>query len=253
MAGNFVWYELMTTDPAAAESFYRDVIGWGARDAKIPGLRYTLFTIEATPVAGLMALPPQAREAGIRPDWIGYVAVDDVDAFAKRVKQAGGKVDHGPEDIPDIGRFAVVADPQGATFALFKGGMEESHAPSQSTQGGVGWHELHAADWQKVFVFYAALFGWEKGDSMDMGAMGVYQLFGKGGPSIGGMFNKPAAEPAPYWLFYFNVPAIEAAAARVKAKGGRVTNGPHEVLGGNWIIRCVDPQGAIFALLAPQK
>ena len=253
MTGNFVWYELMTTDLGAAESFYRDVIGWGARDAKIPGLRYTLFTIETTPAAGMMELPPEARDADVRPDWIGYVAVDDVDAFAKRLRQAGGKVDHGPENIPDIGRFAIVADPQGASFALFKGGMEEAHAPSHSAPGGVGWHELHAADWQKVFDFYAGLFGWQKGESMDMGPLGVYQLFGKGGPSIGGMFNKPAAEPSPYWLFYFNVAAIEAAAARVKAKGGRVINGPHEVPGGNWIIQCVDPQGAMFALVAPAK
>jgi hypothetical protein len=253
MPGKFVWYELMTTDAEAAAGFYRDVIGWGARDAEIPGLRYTLFTIEARSVAGLMALPPEALAAGARPAWIGYVAVDDVDASTERVKRAGGSVHHGPEDIPDVGRFAVVADPQGATFALFKGNMEDSHVPSQSTPGGVGWHELHAADWQKVFDFYAGLFGWEKGDTMDMGAMGLYQLFGKGGPSIGGMFTKPAAEPAPYWLYYVNVPAIEAAMARVKDKGGRVINGPHEVPGGSWIVQCIDPQGAMFALVAPQK
>lgn len=252
MAGNFVWYELLTSDPAAAENFYRDVVGWGARDAEIPDMRYTLFTNGAAPVAGMMQLPPMAREAGVRPDWIGYISVDDVDAFVRRIQQAGGKLDHGPEDIHDIGRFAVVADPQGASFALFKA-KTDGPAPVQNTPGGIGWHELHAADWPSAFAFYSALFGWEKADAVDMGPMGTYQLFGKGGPSIGGIFNKPANEPVPYWLYYFNVAAIDAAGTRVKDKGGRVTNGPHQVPGGSWIIHCLDPQGAIFALVAPAK
>jgi uncharacterized protein len=252
MPGNFLWYELMTTDPEAAAAFYRHVVGWGARDAAIPGLRYTLFTTETTPVAGLMALPPQASAAGARPDWIGYIGAEDVDAYAERVKQAGGHVYHGPEDIPGIGRFAIVADPQGAAFALFKGGMQDQ-PPAQMTPGRVGWHELHAADWEKAFTFYSGLFGWEKGDAMDMGPIGIYQLFKAGGPAIGGIFTKPPAEPAPYWLFYFNVAAVEEAAGRVKEKGGRVINGPHQVPGGSWIIQCVDPQGAMFALVAPQK
>lgn len=252
MAGNFVWYELLTSDPAAAENFYRDVVGWGARDAEIPDMHYTLFTNGAAPVAGMMQLPPMAREAGVRPDWIGYISVDDVDAFVRRIQQAGGKLDHGPEDIHDIGRFAVVADPQGASFALFKA-KTDGPAPVQNTPGGIGWHELHAADWPSAFAFYSALFGWEKADAVDMGPMGTYQLFGKGGPSIGGIFNKPPNEPVPYWLYYFNVAAIDAAGTRVKDKGGRVTNGPHQVPGGSWIIHCLDPQGAIFALVAPAK
>jgi len=249
---NFVWYELMTTDPEAAEGFYRDVIGWGARDGDIPGLRYTVFTIEATPVAGLMALPPEARAAGARPGWVGYVAADHVDAFVERVKQAGGSVHHGPADIPGVGRFAIVADPQGATFALFKG-LGEGEAPVPMTPGRTGWHELHAADHEKAFAFYAALFGWQKKEAIDLGPMGIYQIFGLGDASIGGMFTKPAAEPAPYWLYYFNVAEIEAAAARVKDKGGQVVNGPHQVPGGSWIIQCIDPQGAVFALVAPAK
>jgi uncharacterized protein len=253
MPGKFVWYELMTTDVAAAEDFYKHVIGWSARDAEIAGLAYTLFTIGTKPVGGLMALPAEASAAGARPGWNGYVSCDDVDAYAERVKQADGKIHHRPEDIPDVGRFAIVADPQGAVFALFKAGMDESQMPTQTAPGGVGWHELHAADREKAFAFYAALFGWKKTDTMDMGPMGIYQMFGLGESSMGGIFNKPPAEPAPYWLFYVNVPAIEAAMARVKDKGGQVINGPHQVPGGSWIIQGLDPQGALFALVAPQK
>ncbi|MGH6818694.1 MAG: VOC family protein [Methylovirgula sp.] len=252
MSGKFVWYELMTSDPAAAENFYKHVVGWGAREAEMPNLRYTLFTAGAVPVAGLMALSPEAGAAGVRPGWLGYVSVGDVDADVARVEQAGGKVHHAPADIPGVGRFAVLADPQGAAFALFKP-SEQGQSPAQMTPGHIGWHELHAADGGRAFEFYSGLFGWGKGDALNMGPMGIYQLFNAGGPAIGGTFTKPAQEPTPYWLYYFTVSDIDEAAARVKATGGKVINGPQEVPGGAWTIQGLDPQGAMFALVAPPK
>src|SRR6478735_3448301 len=119
--GQFAWYELMTTDAAAAEAFYKSVVGWNARDASQPGMTYTSFLAGSTPVAGVMTLPEDARVAGARPGWLGYVVVDDVDACAVRVTDGGGQVHRPATDIPGIGRFAVVADPQGAEFVLFKG------------------------------------------------------------------------------------------------------------------------------------
>ena len=119
--GNFVWYDLMSTDAKAAEAFYRGVVGWRMQDAGMPDRSYTILSAGETAVGGLMALPPEACDAGAKPVWSGYVAVDDVDAFASRVKQAGGAIHHPPDDIPGVGRFAFVADPQGATFVLFKG------------------------------------------------------------------------------------------------------------------------------------
>ena len=116
----FVWYELMTTDPDAAEAFYRAVVGWGAQDAGQGGVRYTLLTADDRPVAGLMGLPQEACAAGARPGWIGYIGVDDVDAAADGIRQADSAVRREPDDIPGVGRFAVVADPQGATFNLFQ-------------------------------------------------------------------------------------------------------------------------------------
>jgi predicted enzyme related to lactoylglutathione lyase len=117
-----------------------------------------------------------------------------------------------------------------------------------STPGRVGWHELVAADWEKAFAFYAELFGWQKADA-DTGAVGTYQLFTAGGETIGGMFTKPPMEPVPFWLYYFNIGDIDAAAKRVHAGGGQILSGPVEVPGGGgWIVRCTDPQGAIFAL-----
>ena len=252
----FCWYELMTTDAKAAEAFYRAVVGWDAQDVSQPGMPYTLLTVGGQPAAGLMKLPDEACAAGARPGWVGYVAVDNADEAAARLAAAGGAVHRPPDDIPGIGRFAVVADPQGAAFMLFQPAAAAGpgcSAAGPTTPGHVGWHELYAVDWEKAFAFYAGQFGWTKDQAMDMGPMGTYQLFAAGGAPIGGMMNKPEAMPMPAWQFYFNVPEIEAAVERIRAGGGQVLMGPHEVPGGSWIVQGADPQGAMFALVAPPR
>ena len=166
-----------------------------------------------------------------------------------RTKQLGGAVYVPPTDVPNISRFSVVADPQMATLALVKGlktGQAQSAAPG--APGRVGWHELLAADWEKALAFYSELFGWQKADS-HVGVMGTYQEFSAGGETIGGMFTKPSAVQVPFWLYYFNIDDIQAAASRVEAGGGQILYGPTEVPGGAWIVHCADPQGAMFALL----
>src|SRR3984957_12654181 len=115
--GRFVWYELMTTDMAAATAFYATVLGWHAREAAMPGMAYTLFTAGEAAVGAVMTLPEEARKIGVPPRWTGYVGVDDVDAATDRVKSLGGAVHVAPADIPNIGRFSIVADPQMATLA----------------------------------------------------------------------------------------------------------------------------------------
>lgn len=251
--GNFVWYQLMTTDTKAAETFYRGVVGWRAQDSGMADRSYTILSAAEAPTGGLMALPQDARKAGARPGWIGYVAVADVDAFAARVTQAGGAVHHTPDDIPGVGRFAVVADPQGARLVLFKGATgEQGPQAAPGTPGHTGWHELHVGDRESAFAFYSGLFGWTKAEAVDMGPMGIYQTFATGGVPVGGMMTRTEAAQAPFWLYYFNVEAIEAAVARVKDEGGQVVHGPHQVPGGSWIVQCLDPQGAMFALVGPQ-
>ncbi|HEY2185482.1 MAG TPA: VOC family protein, partial [Xanthobacteraceae bacterium] len=154
--GTFVWYDVMTTDTKAAESFYRKVIGWDAKDSGMPGKSYTLLSMGPTMVGGLMPIPEDARKAGVPPMWMGYIGVNDVDAYAKRVQAAGGSIRREPEDIPGVGRFAVAADPHGAGFILFKGTSEQSPAPAPAgTPGHVGWHELHAGDLDRAFAFYS--------------------------------------------------------------------------------------------------
>jgi predicted enzyme related to lactoylglutathione lyase len=249
--GAFVWYDLMTTDRAAAEAFYHSVVGWGARDSGMPGVNYTLFTAAERPVVGLMDLPHDAREMGVPPCWTGYVAVSDVDAAAAAMQASGGQMRKGPDDIPGVGRFAVVADPQGAVLCIFKGEGDVMEPPPAETPGHVGWHELMTSDLEAGFAFYAKHFGWSKADAMDMGEMGPYQMFAHDGAAIGGMMTRPPYVPVSYWGYYFNVPDIKAAIEKVTEGGGQNLHGPIQVPTGSWIAQCRDPQGAFFSLVAP--
>lgn len=252
--GKFVWYELMTSDSKAAEAFYRQVMGWEMKDAGMTDFSYTLLSAGPAMVGGLMTIPDEACAMGVRPAWTGYVGVDDVDADAARIKAAGGAIHKGPADIPNVGRFAVCADPHGAVFMLFKPASDDGPPPvAPGTPGHVGWHELHAGDRESDFAFYADLFGWTRAEAVDMGPMGIYQTFGAGGPAFGGMMTRTPDMPVPFWLYYFNVAAVDAAIARVGAGGGKVINGPMQVPGGSWIAQCLDPQGAMFALVGPQR
>lgn len=252
--GEFVWYDVMTTDVEAGKAFYRKVMGWQAKDSGLADRSYTILAVGDVAVGGLMPLPDDARARGVPPCWTGYIGVDDVDACAARVREAGGTIAHPPQDIPSVGRYAVIADPQGAVVVLFQGmGKPPDAADTSSAPGHVGWHELHAVDGATAFDFYARLFGWTKADAIDMGAMGIYQLFATGGAPVGGMMTKTPETPQPFWLYYFNVEAIDAAIARVEEGGGTLVNGPHEVPGGSFIAQCLDPQRAMFAMVAPRR
>jgi predicted enzyme related to lactoylglutathione lyase len=247
--GDFVWYELMTTDPSAASAFYTHVIGWNTqpfREGKEP---YTLWTGSQGPLGGLMQLPEEARKRGVKPHWMANVHVADVDATVARTRELGGSVHFGPIDIPKVGRMAVIADPQGAAISVIQ--MSEPMARHDNTKHGeFAWGELLTSDHEAGFRFYNELFGWQNIREHDMGAMGKYLLFGQGGKEFGGMFTKTKDMPMPpSWLYYVFVDDLDAAIARAKDKGGQLLNGPMDVPGGGRIAQMMDPQGAAFALL----
>ena len=248
--GRFAWYELMTDEPQAAMSFYAQVAGWTSQDMPMPGMTYTIVLAGQTQVGGMMKLPAQCT--GVHPFWSAYIAVDEVDTAAARLKHLGGTVCKEPEDIANVGRYAVVADPQGAMFNIFKS-LSPSETAHSMAPGRIAWNELNTNDWAAAFDFYRDMFGWQKGESIDMGAMGTYQLFTIDGTGVGGMFNSPAAHEARFWLFYIGTDDIDAALARISAGGGKVLNGPQEVPGGAWIVQATDPQGAHFAMVGPRK
>jgi uncharacterized protein len=244
--GSFAWYELLTTDAVAARGFYGAVVGWEARDASTAAFPYTVFSAGKSEVGGLMELPAEARRMGAMPRWVGYVEVDDIDGTVDRLKRLGGSVFVPPTDS-NIGRVSIVADPQTATFGLV-GGLKRGR-PSEEAEkpGQIGWRELFAADGKKAFAFYSELFGWQPA-ARENDLLESYQLIATGGRTFGGIFPKLPRAPVPFWLYYVEVPDIALAVARVKEGGGRVVQGPMELLGGSWIARCIDPQGAMFSL-----
>ena len=251
LKGSFVWYDQMSNDLPGAETFYKKVVGWTLAPNTMNDQRYTILQAGSAGVGGLMPIPEEAKGAPAM--WMGYVAVDDVAAYADKVKAAGGMIHKAPAEIPNVGTFAVAGDPFGAGFVLFKGNSDEPMPLDWEKPGQVGWRELHAGDGPKAFDFYSGLFGWTKGEAMDMGPMGIYQLFNAPSGQPGGMMTKMPEVPMPTWLYYINVEAIDAAVERVKAAGGTVLNGPMEVPGGSWIIQGLDPQRAMFGLVAPKR
>lgn len=250
--GKFAWYELMTSDPKAAGKFYSDVVGWQTKEMPNPtGGGYTTFNIGEVGIAGMLNIAGHTA-------WIGYIAVDDVDAHIDKIVEAGGKLWKPATDVPGMLRFAVLSDPQGAGIVVFtpNPAMPTPVRPKPPTPGTIGWHELYTTDLEAGSAFYNKLFGWAKVSDMDMGAMGVYRIFDQGDHNPmgdGGMMTKAPNIPVSCWNFYFNVDSINAAMGRVKAGGGMVLNGPMQVPGGSWIIQGQDPQGAMFSLVSSKE
>ena len=243
--GRFVWHEHLTKDPQAAIAFYSEVIGWKTQPFGDEG--YTMWVGSQGPLGGTMKLPDEAAKMGTPPHWMGHVRVEDVDASAIRIKRLGGKVYKEPEDIPTVGRFAIIGDPQGAAISLFKpNGAMALH--DVSVKGEFCWNELMASDQDAAFKFYSELFGWSKIDEMDMGNIGTYLVFGVGEERIGGIMKQPKGMPMPpMWVYYVEVSDLESALARATGKAATVMNGPMEVPGGR-IAQLMDPQGAMFAM-----
>ncbi len=254
--GDYIWYELMTTDPDGAAAFYGAVLGWSFAPSGQSGMDYRLFAMNGTEVGGMMPLSPEMLAGGARPLWAGYIGVDDVDACAAAIRAKGGSVHLEPSDIPGVGRFAFVADPQGVPFYVMKGsvegGVSESFAAEAPRDGHCAWNELVTTDPEAAKVFYGELFGWKKDGDMDMGPLGTYEFL-RHGFMLGAVMRKPDAMPAPMWLYYFRVPDLDVAVATVQAKGGQVIAGPDPIPGDEFVINGLDPQGAVFALVGKRR
>ncbi len=247
--GRFVWYDLMTTDQQKAIDFYTKVVGWTTEDFPGAPSRYAMWKLaDGALIGGSMTLPTEQAQAGIPPHWIGYISTPNVDATVSEATKLGARVLAPPNDIPTVGRYAVLADPQGAVFALFtpSGGPTKPEGPPPA--GDVSWHELYTTDYEAAFEFYSKLFDWKKSSAFDMGPMGTYQLFARNGQDIGGMMKKPDPSMPSAWTYYFRVLEINAAAQRITAAGGQILTGPMEVPGGDMIVMGSDPQGGMFAL-----
>lgn len=267
MQGMPVWFELNTADAGAAGDFYAAVTGW--RVAPSPMAEHGGYRIAATPagaeVAGIMTPPAEAADL---PGWAIYFGVDDVDAAAARIGELGGATLIGPMDIPHVGRFALMRDPQGVTFAVMRGDGDPSRAfVAMGDAAGHGvWIELATPDPDAALAFYGALFGWEKVGAMPMpvlsdaaggvegGEMGDYAFIGRGEDFRPGAVMSSATTGAPArWNWYVAVPDIDAAIATATAQGGTLMQGPDEIPGGDFSANFADPQGHQIGLVGPRK
>jgi uncharacterized protein len=254
--GSHIWYELMTPDPDGAKAFYEAVVpGWSIGE-RLPGeMDYRMINrSDGGMGGGMLGLSPDMLSHGARPAWLGYVAVDDVDGSVAQIEAKGGRVLMPASDIPDVGRIALVADPQGNSFYVMKPtppkGDETKISDVFSTdqEQRVGWNELSTPDPAAARHFYGELFGWSSDEFMPMGEYGEYRFFDHQGTRIGAVSGVVPGAPQG-WRYYIRVPSIPKSSEAVKAGGGNIAMGPMEVPGGDHIIIGHDPQGAEFALV----
>lgn len=244
--GRFVWHDLHTPNRAGSQEFYGKVAGWAVQSwDQDPG--YQMFAAKSGPLGGAVE-----NRSGT-PQWLAYIGTTDIDETIEAATRLGGRVQTASTALPNGGRYAVLVDPQGATFGI--------HASATAPQpeaapkaGEFSWHELATTIAPSAaFGFYAALFDWDLIAEHDMGPMGIYVVFGRNGRQLGGMFDKGAqGKPGDaYWLGYVSVTDLEGAIERAKSARGSVLMGPMDVPGGDRVAQLMDPYGAFFALQKP--
>ena len=254
LQGSWIWYELMTPDPDGSKAFYDAVVGWTIDAAPTGPMDYRMIVSrDGGLTGGVMRLTQDMLDHDARPGWLGYIGVDDVDVSVTAVEAAGGKVLIAAFDVPGTGRIAMVADCCGAPFYIMTptpppGGGTSTSFSALPNPGHMGWNELYAVDQDHALAFYTDLFGWALPEPMDMGPMGQYQFIAHDGVTMGAIMRKPDAVTVSAWCHYIWVESTSAAIERIKAAGGTVVNGPHEVPGPLWVVQAIDPQGAMFSL-----
>ena len=253
--GDYIWYELMTPDPEGSKAFYDAVVGWNIGKAEEAYNGYRMIGTDGGFAGGVLPLNAEMQQHGARPTWLGYIHVTDVDQSIKSIEQAGGKALMPATDIPNVGRIAMVADPQGAPFYVMKPIPPEGRENEPSTvfspgkDGRCSWNELSTSDAVAARRFYGEQFGWTSDEFMDMGDHGEYRFFDHHGVRLGAVSGMMNQDQHPHWRYYFRVPSVSKAKETAEAKGGKVVMGPMEVPGGDHIIIGFDPQGAEFALV----
>jgi uncharacterized protein len=248
--GSFCWPELATTDQKGAVAFYRALFGWDVNEQPIgPSETYSMFQMRAKEIGAACSLRPEERQHGVPPHWNSYVTVKNVDEAVKKAQGLGAKVCAPPFDVMDAGRMAVLQDPTGAVFQVWQPNKHIG-AKILSEPGALCWTELTTSDTKVAEKFYTQLFGWTPKHS-PAGAPMEYTEFSVGGtPSIG-MMPKPPQMPAQipsYWMPYFQVTNVDAAASKGKELGGTLMVGPNDIPDAGRFAILNDPQGAMFAI-----
>ncbi len=248
--GSFCWIELNTTDVAAAKQFYGALFGWQTEDMPAgPDMTYTMFNLHDMPLGGMCNLQPEQLQHGVPAHWMSYVSVENADQSAARAQELGAQLLMEPFDVMQVGRMAVLADPQGGHFCIWQA-QGEVGCKLEDENGTWCWHELWAHDPEAAKAFYTSLFGWQAKVS-EVSEATEYTEWSLGGQSFGGMFKIEACMgPMPSnWLPYFMVDDCDATAATAKANGGQVQMAPMDIPRVGRFAVIADPQGANFAVI----
>jgi len=248
MQGDFVWFEMATDDPDAIGRFYSRVLGWTLEDARIPGMQYRNVKAGDAQIAGLMAYLDDLPTAVRKPEWVGYIVVNDVDATTRQLSDGKGQVYRLPEDLAGVGRLSVVADPQGATFMLFR--PTGPLPPSATAFGAVAWRELHCHDVAEALSFYSGLLGWTGAEpgAVDQHGRQEITVTTAEGRDFGSFVRSPEQAKGE-WIFYFSVADIDVAERAVLAEGGSIVGAPYRLSNGLRGLKARDPAGGPFALV----
>lgn len=246
--GTVCWAELGTTDPAAARSFYEALFGWNTNEVPMPDGPYTLLQKDDRDVGGIYPLNEDQRAQHVPPHWMLYTAVEDADATAESARAHGATVSVEPMDIPNVGRMAVLADPEGATFAVMQPGDHPGFS-AKDEPGALCWTELSTRDPKAATDFYGTLFGWDARDQAMPG--GAYTMLSVDGTDVAGMvtMNEEWGDMPAAWMPYFGIADIDAALEQVTEHGGEVAMGPIEADGVGRFAVVQDPQGAFVSII----
>jgi uncharacterized protein len=251
-AGNFVWFELSTTDQAAAKQFYSALLGWQSEDMPMgPDMIYTMFRLNGRDTAGAYTMKAEEREMGIPPNWMIYVSVENADAVLASALEHGGNAMSPAIDIPNVGRMVVLQDPVGAVFSVFQPGHHKG-VGVYGEPNAFCWADLQTPDRERTAPFYSALFGWQllPGKDKDMNG---YLHIKNGEQYIGGLPEPRNLPPSvmPHWLPYIQCTDCAAQTTKAHQLGARVLVPATTVEGQLSYSVVTDPQGAVFALFAP--
>ena len=232
MAGMITWHELFTTEPDRAIPFYTELLGAEIETASMGDFEYQMLNKDGRSHAGFVK-----DEQGVAGShWYPYIHSDDVDATVQAATAAGAQLIHGPMDIADMLRFAVLGDPQHTTFGLITG---EGNPP----QGLFVWDELHAADVDAAAGFYGTVAGWRTEDFME-----GYKAWYSGDAMVGGLLQKPTEAAPTMWLPYLAVDDADAATAKAQELGATVMLEPMTMEGVGRFSVVADPVGAAVGL-----
>ncbi len=250
-AGSFCWIELHTSDQAAAKTFYTALFGWEPNDMPMgPNDFYTIWRLQGRDAAAGCTQRPEERSHGVPPHWMIYVSVDDVDASVTKAQGLGGTIIAPAFDVMDAGRMAVIQDPTGAVFCLWKA-IQNSGIGIAGEHGTLCWADLSTPDTKRASDFYSGLFGWQiAADPKDKSG---YLHIKNGEHFIGGVPPSSYRQPGtpPHWMAYFLVDNVDTTASLAKEKGASLFVPPMTVEGVGRMSVIADPQGAVFAIFKP--